>query len=81
MQAYREVWTPNLLRLPAQALTTTRCLGHCRLTTLGVNTRPSWSVRPTEMSRSTISSSAELEGAHTWRWQGGTASMQGLRVL
>ncbi len=35
-------------------------------TTLGVNTRPSWSVRPTVIRRSTISSRAELEGAQTW---------------
>ena len=34
-------------------------------TTLGVNTRPSWSVSPTVIRRSTISSSAELEGAQT----------------
>lgn len=34
-------------------------------TTLGVNTRPSWSVRPAVMRRSTISSRAELEGAQT----------------
>lgn len=44
------------------------CTAGCRRapTTLGVNTRPSWSVRPTVIRRSTISSRAELEGAHTW---------------
>lgn len=35
-------------------------------TTLGVKALPSLSVRPEVISRSTISSSAELAGAHTW---------------